>query len=238
MRTHCRDCGGSAFCEHGRLRRQCRECQNFVCDLGECNGKRFSSAAALAKHMASFHSDNPKALTKRKELAVHQALVDAEVDFEYQFHVTFAGCQLNSESRRAFVDFAILRPWGYILLEVDEDQHQAYDASCDVRRDFDIAASLMLGGPCKVAILRYNPDAFQIGSRRVSIPSKERHKRLLEVLDMEPSGFERWFLYYSRDFPDDTMPCVAKHWAPQAWECSRTVDDARPRDHSDFGDVD
>ena len=96
----------------------------------------------------------------------------------------------------------------------------------------------MLGGPCKVAILRYNPDAYQIGSFEIATQAKDRHKRLLEVLDMEPAGFERWFLFYNRDFPDDTLPSVAKYWSPQACECSRMVDDARPLDLRDLGDVD
>ena len=238
QRARCRECGGSSICQHDRQRNSCAECQNFVCTLGECNGRRFCAAASLAGHMASHHAENPRALTKRKELAVHQALVKGGVDFDYQFHITFDGCGLGSESKRAFVDFVIPRPWGYLFVEVDEGQHNAYDPSCDVRRDFDIAASLLMGVSSKIAILHYNPDAYHIGSRKMAISAKERHKRLLEVVDMEPAGFERWFLFYKREFSDDTLPSVARHWAPHVCECSRIVDDARPLDLRDLGDVD
>jgi hypothetical protein len=39
--------------------------------------------------MRSFHSDNPKALTKARELEVHQALQAAGFQFDYQVHLPF-----------------------------------------------------------------------------------------------------------------------------------------------------
>ena len=69
-----------------------------------------------------------------------------------------AGCGLESETAHAYADFALPTPWGYVLLEVDEEQHKAYDPSCDVRRDFDMAASVALGSGHKLLVLRYNPD--------------------------------------------------------------------------------
>lgn len=162
--------------------------------------------------MRVFHSDEPKALTKRKELAVHKALTDAGIDFDYQFHVTFSGCSLDSEGKRAFVDFVIPRPWGYYLLEVDECEHREYDPSCDIRRDFDIASSLILGNAPKIAIIRYNPDGWRVGATRCTMTPKDRHKRLVDVLNTEPAGFERIFMFYSRDAEGDTLPSVGKEW--------------------------
>jgi hypothetical protein len=79
--------------------------------------------------MRSQHSENPKALTKRKELVVHELLRDAGIVFEYQHYMPFKTCGLDSESKFAYIDFVIPRPWGHICLEVDENQHSAYDAS-------------------------------------------------------------------------------------------------------------
>jgi hypothetical protein len=95
--------------------------------------------------MRAFPSDDPKALTKRKELAVHEFLRAAGVEFSYQFHIPFGSCGLGSETTRAFIDFLIPRPWGHICLEVDEGEHGAYGPSCDTRRDMDIFASVALG---------------------------------------------------------------------------------------------
>ena len=64
-RTRCRECHGTSICPHDRLRPFCKDCNNFVCNLGECQQVRFRAASKLQGHMQSFHSDDPKALTKK-----------------------------------------------------------------------------------------------------------------------------------------------------------------------------
>ena len=149
--------------------------------------------------MRSQHSGMPKALTKQKELTLYQDLQKAGVEFDYQKHIPFRACGLNSETRCAYVDFVITKPWGYILLECDEDQHRSYDPSCDVRRDFDIVASVALGSGQKLLIIHFNPDPYRISGRRRTETKKDRMQRLLALLDHEPDAFERVFLCYDQD---------------------------------------
>ena len=164
QRRNCRECGGASFCEHQKRRTACAECQNLPCTIEGCPqfGHRFCHASKLLQHMRSKHSGEPKALTKTKELSVYKALQEANIGFEYQKHLPFHGCDLNSETKCAFVDFAITTSWGVILLEVDENMHAGQPSSCDVRRDFDMCASIILGSQHKVVVLRYNPDSFRI----------------------------------------------------------------------------
>jgi len=176
--------------------------------------------------MRSRHSGEPKALTKQKELALYQELQKAGVVFEYQYHLPFKACGLNSETVRAFVDFAIAKPWGYILLECDEDQHRAYDPSCDVRRDFDIAASVALGSQQKLMIVRYNPDSYRVDGKTRTESRKDRIRRLLELLQYEPQGFERVFLCYDQE-SGSTLPQVAASWGEAVRRVSRIIDFAR-----------
>jgi len=168
------------------------------------------------------HSGEPKALTKQRELALYQELQKAGVVFEYQYNVPFRSCGLNSETARAFVDFAIVRPWGYILLECDEDQHRSYDPSCDVRRDFDIAASIALGSQQKLMIVRFNPDSYRVGGKTRMESKKDRIKRLLELLQYEPQGFERVFMCYDQDI-GSTLPQVGASWEEAARQVSRVA---------------
>ena len=125
------------------------------------------------------------------------------IAFEYQKHLPFHGCDLASETKCAFVDFAITAPWGALLLEVDEDQHSGRPASCDPRRDFDMCASLALGSGHKVVVLRYNPDSFRTDGRNMTVATKERQRRLVEVVrawlleDPAPGKqLARFFMYY------------------------------------------
>ena len=179
--------------------------------------------------MRKFHGDNPKALTKSKELDVHQALTKADVQFEYQKHLPFRTCGLVSETAHAYIDFAIPKPWGVILLECDEQQHSAYDPSCDIRRDFDSCASIALGSQHKAVVLRYNPDAFQIGGKTRYTTKKERQAKLLEVLqswDVDPApdlGFARFFLFYDAETETAPLPLIAQHWAEEVQQLSRRL---------------
>ena len=146
----------------------------------------------------------------------HQSLQAAGIAFECQKHLPFHGCDLDSETKCAFVDFAITAPWGALLLEVDEDEHSGRPASCDPRRDFDMCASLALGSGHKVVVLRYNPDNFRTDGRNMTVSAKERQRRLVEVArawlleDPAPGKqLARFFMYYDRR-SDSPLPVVAR----------------------------
>jgi hypothetical protein len=113
----------------------------------------------------------------------------------------------------------VRRPWGSILLEVDEDQHRSYP--CDCCRDVDLFAAL--GAQEKILILRYNPDPFKIAGVTLRTTQKERIARLLAVLEQEPAGSARWFLFYTKDRPEDELPSVAAEWEQCVKDISRAL---------------
>ena len=231
LRYICKDCDGAKICVHDKQKEFCNECNNFTCDMEPCSmqGHRFAGAYSLKHHMQTFHSDNPKALTKSKELELHQALQNADICFEYQKHLPFRGCGLASETMHAYIDFCIQMTWGVILLECDENQHHTYDPSCDVRRDFDSCASIALGSQHKAVVLRYNPDAFKIGGATRRTTKKERQQKLLETImsweeDPAPQfGFARFFLFY--DAADDAapLPLIAENWSEEVRAVTRRL---------------
>jgi hypothetical protein len=164
--------------------------------------------------MRRCHSDVPKARTKGKELELYQALQQNGVQFEYQRYVAFAGCGLVSETKHAFLDFLIPQEWGYVVLECDEEAHRAYDASCDPRRDFGVAAAVELGSAHKLRVIRYNPDAYKVDGVTRKVSKAARIERLLATLRRpEPTGsLERLFLYYDECSELPGLPAVAEHW--------------------------
>ena len=143
--------------------------------------------------------------------------------FKYQKQVPFKSCNRRSDTACAYVDFAIARPWGYVLLECDEDQHRSYDPGCDVRKDFDIAASVALGNGHKLRVARYNPDAYWVDGQTRVESRRERMKRLLVLLDEElAASFERVFLCYDAT-NDSVLPQVAASWGVVAKAVSRVL---------------
>ena len=184
-------------------------------------GHRFAGPKALLGHMRSQHNGGPKAQTCMKEMQIYQALQEAGVTFQYQHHIPFKACGLNSETKHARLDFLVATEWGYVIIEVDELQHKSYDPSCDVRRDFDVAAAVTLGSAHKLRILHFNPDAFRVDGKTRTTGKKDRIAKLLEALEEgEPAGFDRVFLFYNC-VGGATLPLVAASWEEAAKQVSR-----------------
>ena len=177
--------------------------------------------------MRSQHPTDPNALLISGELHLHIFLQNNGVELERQAHIPFTACGLDSETKYAKVDWTINKPWGQVILELDQQQHRQYLPTCDPRRDVDIMASIALGSGGKLAILRINMDDYKVGGVPQSTPRQERYQKLLEVLhnlDEEPlQQNQRIFMFYDRDAPESTLPSVAEHWAEAARELSRCI---------------
>ena len=92
---------------------------------------------------------------------------------------------------------------------------------CDVRRDFDIAASVALGSDQPLLIIRYTPDAYKVGGKTRTTSKKDRMQRLMALLNYEPMSFERIYLCYDQDDEGATLPQVASYWDEEAKQFSR-----------------
>ena len=183
--------------------------------IGECATKGQGKAAPGVE---------TRWVTTHNQKCVFRALTEASISFDYQVFLPFRTCGLESETRHAFADFVIARPCGSIVLEVDEEQHSAYDTSCDPRRDFDIFASVAMGSAEKVTVLRYNPNPYKVGGVTRPTPQNEKLQKLLSVIEGPEPSEKRLFLYYDRPSVDATLPCVAGYWDIVARIISRCVD--------------
>jgi hypothetical protein len=147
------------------------------------------------------------------------------IPFEYQYYIPFKKCGLQTDSTAAFIDFMIPKPWGTLLLEVDEDQHFTRPPECDARRDVDIAASTALGSQTKAVILRYNPDPWSLDNNVQRWPPKKRLELLVQTIrqfDEDPvpnAPFARRFLFYDAKSTEN-LPEIASEWPPALRECS------------------
>jgi len=144
------------------------------------------------------HSTEGFQRKKRKEERVSKFLTASDIPFEREKQIEF-DC-LDSSGKRARIDFVIPRPWGYILLEVDEDQHKFYnyDVSCEVRRMMDIVGSIRTNDESKILFIRYNPDCFSVDEQKQKVPVAERESTLLELIsDYKPElDVAIQYLYY------------------------------------------
>ena len=221
------DIPSSIVCKHGKRTNRCTSCSKYTCQIVGCikEGYRFAGAYVLMRHMRNCHTKEVKALTKRKELEIHQLLELHGVDFRYQHYLPFKSCGLDGAAC-CYVDFSIEFPWGVLLLEVDEDQHYTYPPECDLVRDLNIASSVALGSETKVVILRYNPDNHSANNDVQRLPKKEKLAKLMTTIQAyieDPAPglmFARRFLYY--DTIDGKLE-IAASWPDAVREISAVV---------------
>ena len=160
----------------------------------------------LVKHIHRVHSTKAQTRIKKREAQMDTALSDHGFTFERELQIKF-----NSRAERPYsarMDFAVMRSWGYVYVEVDERQHKPYPEGHDAERMQLILAEHMIEGRAgKVHIIRFNPDAFSLNGVRQKLPLKDRMDTLAVVLAYEPvKQYAITYLYYDRS--DCPLPDV------------------------------
>jgi hypothetical protein len=72
-----------------------------------------------------------------------------------------------------------------VIVEIDENQHNTYQDSCECSRINEIVNGI---GGKPVIIIRYNPDVFRVNDKIVNVSDKKRHELLL-----------RWVKHYLKN---------------------------------------
>lgn len=183
------------------------QCMNAFGHLNVTFANRLlAQKANLALTSTQYILPKLKKRVKKREERTHNALSDHGFTYERELQNKF-----NSRAERPFsarVDFAVLRSWGYVYVEVDERQHKPYPEGHDAERMQLILAEHMIEGRAgKVHIIRFNLDAFSLNGVRQKLPLKERVDTLVAVLGFElVKQYAITYLYYDRS--DCPLPDV------------------------------
>jgi hypothetical protein len=110
----------------------------------------------ICKSCESSKIDGKTIKRKIKELEVKQKLEDSNIDIYLYDKIITNGCS----KRRP--DFIINCNWGYIIIEVDEYQHnkKSYTCECEISRMKEIYFDIRLEEG-KILFIRYNPDSYK-----------------------------------------------------------------------------
>jgi len=125
-----------------------------------------------------------------------KALLESTPDLKNPIHDTIieGGCYKYRP------DFRYDALTHFVIIEVDEDQHDAYNPECEKVRMNNIIEALKM----RCVYIRYNPDAFRIDGKKVDVPEEKRHELLLKTIrecmkpsfDSEISTADIIYLYY------------------------------------------
>ena len=123
---------------------------------------------------------NPSKRQKTREMKI-KALLESATDLCKPIHdkIIEGGCYKYRP------DFRYDALTHFVIIEVDEDQHDAYNPECEKVRMNNIIEALKM----RCVFIRYNPDAFRIVGKKVDVPEEKRHELLLKTIRecMKPS---------------------------------------------------
>jgi hypothetical protein len=172
----------------------------YACN--ECDAA-FAVASNLKAHKQQMHTELGRQRQKKKEQSMANFLDKSGIKYDRELSISFCN-QGNKKTAR--IDFVIYKPWGVVLLELDEEQHKHYPIICEVARMIDIIGQQILSGrEDKFKIIRFNPDAFKMACKTTKVQQQERRARLLECMTEAPQRqFEIQYMFYDQcgRFPD------------------------------------
>lgn len=101
----------------------------FACGLCDAT---FGRQHGLKVHIHQIHSTKALKRVKKRGEQTRNALSEHGLTYDREHRIKFSSRADRPCSAR--VDFAVLRSWGYVYLEVDERQHQGYPEGHDALR--------------------------------------------------------------------------------------------------------
>jgi hypothetical protein len=139
------------------LKRHCKYCDlkettDFVCS--DCRGRNHKKEWGVVQHLRR-HIDTP---------------------FMYDSAQMLQGC--TNRRPDLFFEMAV----HCVIVEVDENQHRAYESSCECARISEIVGGI---GGKSVVFIRYNPDTVRSKGRVKHVPNVERVDVLVQTVKDE-----------------------------------------------------
>ena len=199
MKQDCKECGGSGICKHNKRKSYCKECGGSrLCKTEYCE------TSGLSKYNGYCL---PCCIQVCPELEVSRNYKTKEKDVVDRIKETFPnftwiadkkikdGCSLRRPD--LFLDMGS----HIIIVEVDENQHNDYDCSCEHKRLMEISQDV---GHRSIVFIRFNPDSYtnpdgvlvkscwKLNKIGVMLISKSKEKEWVERINSLKAQIQYW----------------------------------------------
>lgn len=184
LRKNCKECHGSSICKHNKFKQFCRECDGSrMCEHGikqnckECGGlsyeKYIKSKTCITDGCDTFKKNKYKGYCMKCFMHIYP---NEPITRNYKIkevHITtrvkeqFPDYTWVCDKRYDFASTdcrSLRRPDMYchfgeyiLIVEVDENQHEDYDTSCDNKRLCELFQDF---GCIPIIFIRFNPDDY------------------------------------------------------------------------------
>ena len=157
-RSACKDCYGSSYCIHNKAKSRCKECDGK--DL--CKTPLCETRAGLKKYesycMRCFihlFPEKPNTLNyKTKEKTIADYILSNFTEDNYTWR---ADKKIENGCSKRRPDLLLDLAYQVVIIEIDENQHQSYDCSCENKRIMELSLDV---GHRPIILIRFNPDDY------------------------------------------------------------------------------
>ena len=164
-KSECKECLGSSICEHNKYKRYCKECGgSSLCKSDWCeitaNSKYEGYCLNCFIHL---FPDKPNTRNyKTKEKTVIEYIIQ---QFPLDKYTWINDKKIQDGCSRKRPDLLLDLGYQIIIVEIDENQHQTYDCSCENKRLMELSQDV---GHRPVIFIRFNPDDYINKSSKIS----------------------------------------------------------------------
>ena len=156
QKSRCKECKGSQICKHGRDKSRCKECGgSSLCKFSWCESRKNKKYDHFC-YLCYVHLNPDKPVSRNyrtKELLVVDYIKEEFKEYTWSHNKKIQdGCSTRRPD--------LLLDLGYkvIIVEIDENQHDSYDCSCENKRMMQIYQDLNFR---PVVFIRFNPDEYK-----------------------------------------------------------------------------
>jgi hypothetical protein len=182
-KNNCVECNGKNICKHNRIQYQCIECEGGrICKhkkrkshCKECGGSALCKSewceiTANSKYdsyclncFIHLFPDRPNARNyKTKEKAVVDYIIQ---QFPLDKYTWINDKRIQDGCSRKRPDLLLDLGYQVIIIEVDENQHETYDCSCENKRLMELSQDV---NHRPIIFLRFNPDEYTIKDTKIT----------------------------------------------------------------------
>ena len=193
QKSRCKECGGSQICIHKQEKKYCKKCGigNTLCKNSFCVTSSTKKYDKYCIHcFANMFPDDPRTLNirkKSKEIKVVSYISQKINGFVHDkpLYVDLQGGCCDSKRR---IDLRKLINGTMLCIEIDENQHQGYDAQ-DEKNRYD---NLFMDFSGKYIFIRYNPDKFKLDGIVKNPQFEKRMEKLIELINKQIERIEAY----------------------------------------------
>jgi hypothetical protein len=165
IKSQCKDCFGGIFCEHQKRKSNCKTCGgSALCKSEWCETTANSKYEGYCLNcFIHLFPDKPNTRNyKTKEKAVVEYIIQ---QFPLDKYSWISDKRIQDGCSRRRPDLVLDLGYQIIVVEVDENQHDAYDCSCESKRLMELSQDVHHR---PIVFIRFNPDDYINKSTKIT----------------------------------------------------------------------